>query len=288
MMDAKIEKISLFGRSIYILRDDLLGVFNGNKARKLEYFLNQDLSNFTKIVSYGSSQSNAMYSLSVFSKMKNLKFEYVCDHIGNFLNSSVCGNLKASLENGMKLYVDKNRQEFAKSLCDDRSIFIKEGVAQKEAEFGFISQAKTIKEFAENNGIKFDIFLPSGTGASACYLKKHIDFDVYTTPCVGDENYLKEQILELDKNSLVKILKTSKKYHYAKPHLELYDIWKKSCMESKIEFDLVYDPIGLKALSENINEFKNEILYIHQGGILGNPSQLQRYEYKFKLKHRTI
>ena len=69
-----IDKIRLRGREFWLLRDDLLGEFNGNKARKLEYFLNADLSGFDAIVSHGSSQSNAMYSLSLFANLKGLKF----------------------------------------------------------------------------------------------------------------------------------------------------------------------------------------------------------------------
>ena len=48
-----------------------------------------------------------------------------------------------------------------------------------------------------------------------------------------------------------------------------------------VEFDLIYDPVGLLTLKENLADFKNEILYIHQGGILGNVSQKARYERKF-------
>ncbi|MBQ6223896.1 MAG: 1-aminocyclopropane-1-carboxylate deaminase, partial [Campylobacter sp.] len=57
-----MEQICIDGFKFWLLRDDLLGVINGNKARKLHYYLNADLSKFKKIVSYGSSQSNAMYS----------------------------------------------------------------------------------------------------------------------------------------------------------------------------------------------------------------------------------
>ena len=72
-----IERVVLKGREFWLLRDDLLGEFNGNKARKLEYFLGADLSGFEAIVSHGSSQSNAMYSLSLFAKLKGLKLYYV-------------------------------------------------------------------------------------------------------------------------------------------------------------------------------------------------------------------
>ena len=277
----KIEQICIDGFKFWLLRDDLLGLFNGNKARKLHYYLNADLSKFKKIVSYGSSQSNAMYSLSVFARLKGLDFEFVVDHISENLRQNPCGNFKFSLENGMKIYENKNRREFALSLCDESAIFIEEGVAQSEAEFGFAVQGEFIDRFATTHGRDFDIFLPSGTGASACYLAKHTKFSVFTTPCVGDRAYLKEQILTLDKTSKVQILPPPRKFHFGKPYAELYEIWQKARAQTGIEFDLIYDPVGLLTLLANREKFTNEILYIHQGGILGNISQLARYRYKF-------
>ena len=278
----KIEQICIDGFKFWLLRDDLLGLFNGNKARKLHYYLNADLSKFKKIVSYGSSQSNAMYSLSVFARLKGLDFEFVVDHISENLRHNPCGNFKFSLENGMKIYEHENRREFALSLTDEKTLFIEEGVAQCEAEFGFIKQAEFIDKFATTQEKEFDIFLPSGTGASACYLAKHTKFSVFTTPCVGDRAYLKEQILALDKTSKVQILPPPRKFHFAKPYAELYEIWQKARAQTGIEFDLIYDPVGLLTLLANREKFANEVLYIHQGGVLGNISQLQRYEYKFK------
>ena len=278
----KIEQICIDGYKFWLLRDDLLGLFNGNKARKLHYYLNADLSKFKKIVSYGSSQSNAMYSLSVFARLKGLDFEFVVDHISENLRQNPCGNFKFSLENGMKIYENKNRRQFALSLCDESAIFIEEGVAQREAEFGFAVQGEFIDRFATTQEKEFDIFLPSGTGASACYLAKHTKFSVFTTPCVGDREYLKKQILALDKTSKVQILPPPRKFHFAKPYAELYEIWEKARAHTGIEFDLIYDPVGLLTLLANREKFANEVLYIHQGGILGNISQLQRYKYKFK------
>ena len=77
------------------MRDDLIGgEFNGNKARKLEYFLHADLNDVKRVVSYGSNQSNAMYSLSVFAKMKKLEFHYVVSNLNSNLAENPVGNLK--------------------------------------------------------------------------------------------------------------------------------------------------------------------------------------------------
>ncbi|MDA3046456.1 1-aminocyclopropane-1-carboxylate deaminase [Campylobacter sp. VBCF_06 NA8] len=280
----KIQKIKIENFSFLILRDDLIGIFNGNKARKLQSLLSADLQGISKIVSFGSSQSNAMYNESVFARIKGLKFQFVISHLSENLSARPCGNFAAALENGMEIFVAQNRREFALSLCDESTIFIEEGVAQGEAEAGFIAQAKFIEEYARENGREFDIFLPSGTGTSAAYLAKHSRFRVFTTPCVGDCSYLREQILALDPHSGVQILPSPRKFHFGKPYAELYEIWQKARAQTGIEFDLIYDPVGLLTLLANREKFTNEVLYIHQGGILGNISQLQRYEYKFKRK----
>jgi 1-aminocyclopropane-1-carboxylate deaminase len=384
------------------------GEFNGNKARKLEYFLHAGLGGIKRVVSYGSSQSNAMYSLSVFAKMKGLEFHYVVSNLNSILASNPIGNFKFALENGMKIYVDKDRRARARALAyelaglkegeiygdeavnltdasdrnglnlkdtggsnlsnfDERlgftdinlnaknmsnlqaevepnlqieksnlqdlnrqilskfdeqaeladvnstecishknsnlkkiadqtssnlpaaqdyfigdSLFINEGVWQPQAETGFISQARQIERWADAEGKTVDIFLPSGTGTSAAFLAKHVKFDVFTCPCVGDADYLKSEIEALTPNSKVRILPPPKKYHFGDLKLELYQIWREVCEQTGIEFELIYDPVGFLTMMANLGAFKNEILYIHQGGALGNISQKLRYERKFK------
>ena len=373
------------------------GEFNGNKARKLEYFLHAGLGGIKRVVSYGSSQSNAMYSLSVFAKMKGLEFHYVVSNLSTNLAANPIGNFKFALENGMKIYVDKDRRARSRALAcelaglkeseiwddetvnltDNRSesrlnlknaygsnlskfyelpgftdinlnaknmsnlqaqvkpnsqieksnlqdlnrqisskfdesaklagvnssecishkssnlpdaqdcfigdsLFINEGVWQPQAETGFISQARQIERWAEAEGKTVDIFLPSGTGTSAAFLAKHVKFDVFTCPCVGDADYLKNEIEALTPNSKVRILPPPKKYHFGDLKPELYQIWREVCEQTGIEFELIYDPVGFLTMMANPGAFKNEILYIHQGGALGNISQKLRYERKFK------
>ena len=377
------------------------GEFNGNKARKLEYFLHAGLGGIKRVVSYGSSQSNAMYSLSVFAKIKGLEFHYVVSNLNSNLAANPIGNFKFALENGMKIYVDKDRRARARALAyelaglkesqicggeavnltnnrsenesnlkdagglnlskfnerlgftdtnlsaknmpnsqseiapnlqnQDRenlskfdrsaklasansgefvsyknsnlgrsanlpssnlpaaqdcfigdSLFINEGVWQPQAEAGFISQARQIERWAEAESKTVDIFLPSGTGTSAAFLAKHVKFDVYTCPCVGDADYLKSEIEALTPNSKARILQPPKKYHFGDLKPELYQIWREVCEQTGIEFELIYDPVGFLTIMANLGAFKNEILYIHQGGALGNISQKLRYERKFK------
>lgn len=280
----KIEPIYFKGRRFWILRDDLIsGEFNGNKARKLAYFLN--LNPINRFISHGSSQSNAMYSISVLAKMRGVKFVYFTHHICDFLLKNPCGNYAAALKNGMEIRLSDNPSQSAKNECKySQDIFIPEGVAMSEAELGFKDQSKIIMDFAKKNGIKFDIFLPSGTGCSAAFLAKNLDdMSVWTTPCVGDSDYLKREILSLDPFSKVNILNPPKKYHFGKIYAEIYAIYKELLDSCGVEFELLYDGVGWLTLMANLDIFKGEILYIHQGGMLGNITLLDRYRRKFDM-----
>ena len=75
--NSKIDTITFEGLSFLLKRDDLLDKeFSGNKARKFHYFLQNDFPQITTLISHGSNQSNAMYSLSVLCKLKKWKFIY--------------------------------------------------------------------------------------------------------------------------------------------------------------------------------------------------------------------
>ena len=137
LLPTPIEGISIGGRSFYLKRDDFVHPdFSGNKARKLHYFLTHDFPNISKIISYGSAQSNAMYSLSVLARMRGWKFEYFVDHIADFLKENPHGNYDKALENGMKIIV-KSEQPLGISdqLNDDNVLFIEEGGKTIRGEF---------------------------------------------------------------------------------------------------------------------------------------------------------
>ncbi len=288
LKNSPTQTITFEGHSLYLKRDDLLHKeFSGNKARKLYYFLQNDFPHIKKIVSYGSAQSNAMYSLSVLAKMRGWKFEYFVDHIADYLKENPHGNYEAALNNGMQISVD----QYIPSQTND-ILFIEEGGRQKEAEFGIKLLAEEIMQWQIDNNMKeLNVFLPSGTGTTALFLKKSI-FDlnssyltnIYTTPCVGDANYLKKQFFELegDEKYHPTILTLGKKHHFAKLYRENYEIWLKLQEETEVEFDLLYDPLGWRVLLAHLELFSKPILYIHQGGMLGNESMLPRYERKYK------
>jgi len=276
------------GNYFLIKRDDLIDEdFSGNKARKFFYFFNYLKNNHSikEIISYGSNQSNAMYSMSVLAKMFNVKLRYYVNHIPNYLKQNPVGNYKYTLLNGAEIIENpeivkilKMEDYKNKIKIESSTIFIKEGGAVKEAEFGIKMLADELKNYSD-----YSIFLPSGTGVTSLYLQKHFKGKVFTCSCVADDNYLLRQWRELENSNFPIILPKRKKFHFGKLYRENYQIWSE-LKEAGIEFDLLYDPIGWQTLLDNLDRFENKkIIYIHQGGLKGNQSMLERYIRKFKL-----
>lgn len=284
-LPSPIQSITFDQQHFYLKRDDMIDPdFSGNKARKFYYFLQHDFPAIDKLVSYGSAQSNAMYSLSVLAKMKGWEFEYIVDHVADYLKEHPHGNYKAALENGMLLRQDQ--QPFPELVEGKETLFIEEGGQQKEAEFGIRLLAEEITLWQIEEGVKeLNIFLPSGTGTTALFLQKHLPLNrVYTTACVGDKSYLKKQFLALEEDESYhpEILNVEKKHHFGKLYKENYKIWLKLQQQTGVEFDLLYDPFGWRVLLAHPEVFSTPTLYIHQGGVLGNESMLPRYERKYK------
>lgn len=282
--NSPIQKITFNNQKYFVKRDDLLNSdFSGNKARKFYYYLINDFPKVKKVVSFGSAQSNAMYSLSVLCKIKGLKFDYYVDHIASFLKENPVGNYKFALDFGMNIIEGKIPDSF-----DEETLFISEGGAVSEASFGIKILADEIKSWAEQNSIKnLKIFLPSGTGTTALYLQKFLPFEVLTCACVGDENYLKKQFEELEKDNFPTIVQKEKKYHFGKLYKEFYDIHNELLKQTNIEFDLLYDSLGWLCFENYLKQLEKKddmiFLYIHQGGIIGNESMLDRYKHKYHL-----
>jgi len=289
MKNSPTQKHKFQNQTIYLKRDDLLSKdFSGNKARKFFYYLDNEFPNVKKIVSYGSPQSNAMYSLSVLAKMKGWEFNYYVEHIAEYLEENPHGNFKYASENGMQVFVGRTAP--CPTIENKDILYIEEGGRDIYAEFGLKILAKEILEWKEEQKLdELNIFLPAGTGTTALFLQKAfvgqgaVRPTVFTTPCVGDVAYLKEQFLMLEKNESFhpQIITPSKKRHFGKLYKESYNIWLKLRHEMGVEFDLLYDPHGWLTLLENPELFDKPLLYIHQGGLLGNESMLKRYERKY-------
>ncbi len=282
------EKHTFRGREIWVKRDDALHVdFSGNKARKLHWFLNQEFLHVRRLVSYGSNQSNAMYSLSVMARMRGWESVYFCNQVPDFLKSNPVGNYKAALNNGMKIFESSNRQEKAHSYNAKSDLVIDEGGHQSEAEFGIKILASELEQDIKESGVKNPyIFLPAGTGTTALFLQKNLSFRVFTCSTVGDDEYLKEQFREIcsDETFFPTILSSKKKYHYGKLDLKLYELWQELKEDMGITFDLMYDPVGWTKFLLHVEEIEGTPIYIHQGGLLGNESMIQRYERKVLCK----
>jgi len=282
LKNSPIETYFFNGEKIYIKRDDLLHPdFSGNKARKFYYFFKNEFPKVKKVISYGSAQSNAMYSLSVLAKLKGWEFEYYVEHIAEYLRENPHGNYKHALENGMKILVGRT----APCPTNDPTIlFVEEGGRDVYAEYGVKILADEILEWKKEQGIdELNIFLPAGTGTTALYLQKNSRDKVFTTPCVGSVEYLKKQffMLEQNENFHPRIITPSKKRHFGKLYRESYKIWLELQNKMGVEFDLLYDPHGWLTLLENPNILKTPTLYIHQGGLMGNESMLARYQRKY-------
>lgn len=287
---SRIDKLYFKDFEFYLKRDDLLGILNGNKARKLSFYLSQNYPKNQRFISYGGLQSNALVALSIFSKKRNFTLLYAFEKKSDFLEKNPRGNYAIALKNGVK-FIEKPKnftslKDFALNLCEKKDIFIPQGIATQEASQGYKELAKELEEQSKILGLDFDIFLPSGTGTSAAFLAKYSQFRVFTCACVGRSAYLKAQILELDANydfSNLFILEPPKKYHFAKPYAEFYTLYHALKQECGVEFDLLYDMLGFTTLLHNKAKLR-QVLYLHQGGISGNETMLERY----LLKHSKI
>ncbi|WP_455756746.1 pyridoxal-phosphate dependent enzyme [Sulfurimonas sp.] len=281
MTSSPISKIILDGREFYVKRDDLIDPFlAGNKYRKLYSLLQTPSSKFNKIISYGGTQSNAMLAIAAMCKTKGWEFIYYSKPISQTQKSQESGNLFESKKLGMwHVEIENdNYKELISSLrvnLDDKTYIIDQGGADESAKEGLKVLANEIE--SENLDIS-SLATPSGTGTTALFLALALPkYKIYTTPCVGDVEYLKKQMSALYKipDNLI-ILEPSKKYHFAKPYPEFLSIYKR-LFACGIEFDLLYAPAMWKSLLEQTEE---KVLYIHSGGITGNESMLQRYKTK--------
>lgn len=282
--------------TFFVKRDDLLhSQFSGNKARKFMSLLTGNYPNIKKLVGYGSVQANSLYSLAALCAIKKWSLTFYVDHIPNYVKQKPTGNYRGALDLGANI-VDlsqlddrngRHAKEYINDTVTDRSetLLIPEGGRSPMAEEGVKALAQEIlnwklMERCEN----LVVALPSGTGTTALYLQKHLeqnDIEVITCACVGDKRYLQEQFLEVDGTSPhPTIIGTETKHQFGRLNQNEYELWQNLEAQTQVEFDLLYDPFMwqnlLKWLPDNPNK---TLLYIHQGGILGNESMVGRYRH---------
>jgi len=285
-----ISKVILEGRDFYIKHDELIDPhLSGNKYRKLYTLLQTPKDKYSTIISYGGTQSNAMLALASICKRKNWKFIYYTKKVSATIKNLKYGNFFESLRLGMDV-VELDNEIYREYIAGLRlnlaaqTLLIDQGGADISAKEGLEVLAQEIREqlkMPEYKELKA-IATPSGTGTTALFLALALpEYTIYTTPCIGDAQYLREQmqVLHTIPNNLI-ILEHEKKYHFAKLYDEFLEIYKK-LKKNGLEFDLLYAPSLWLALFKKTQE---KVLYIHSGGLSGNKSMLERYRLKASLK----
>ncbi|EGM69685.1 pyridoxal-phosphate dependent enzyme [Shewanella sp. HN-41] len=300
-----VEKMFFAGRDIFLKRDDLLHpAFSGNKARKFAYFLAHEFAGIKKVIGHGSPQANSLYSLSALAKIKGWQCDFYVDHIASHILNHPSGNYAAAVENGANI-IDLSRlggrsspnaggrcQEYIEQQVlpyEPTALFIPEGGRCGYAEYGVSILAKEIVIWSKTNNISnLKVFLPSGTGTTALFLNQYFireqtDIRVITCAAVGGDAYLRQQfsMLNSDISEHPQVVNVGKKYHFGKLYAELYTMWQRICA-SGVQFELLYDPLGFIVLEDYLQASdQGSVMYLHQGGLLGNDTMLPRYLRKF-------
>jgi len=279
------QKVSFHNKDFIVMRDDLIhNTFSGNKARKLAFALDIKYSPIKKIVSFGGNQSNFMLALSQLAILKDCLFEYWTRSLPKFLKNAPNGNYKIALKNGMKIFETSeniSKHILEKKYAKENVLIFDQGGREPLAEIGIKQMAKDILDFNQRNSIKkFSVFIASGTGTTAYYLQKHLPQNsVFTTPCVGNNLYLKEQMLTLenDISYIPNILGNTQNLQFGELSIDNLNIYKALKVQTNIEFDLLYDPSAWLTLLKNYKEIAKPIIYIHCGGTSGNETMIKRY-----------
>lgn len=295
-----VQSFEFGGYHFYLKRDDLLHPqFSGNKARKFRYFLEQELPDIQLLVGYGSAQANSLYSMAALAALKGWHLQFYVDHLPQWLQQSPVGNYQAALALGADIIAVGGKEKHGitveqylrESILPTLSaaLYVPEGGRCQAAEYGVRQLAQEIHEWAINQKIAgLKLFLPSGTGTTALYLSKYfyenkIDIEVLTCAVVGGDNYLRQQFAVLCNDELCypRIISSPKKYHFGKLYPEFYQIWQQLA-KAGVTFELLYDPLAWLLLLNYKQQYPQQtIMYIHQGGLLGNESMLPRYRRKF-------
>ncbi|MGR5095359.1 pyridoxal-phosphate dependent enzyme [Vibrio maritimus] len=296
--DSPVTEHHFQGHHFYLKRDDLLhGHFNGNKARKFMTTLLQPLEGKTRLIGWGSAQANSLTSLAALAKIKGLQLTFYVDHKPSWLDAKPMGNYRTALELGAEVIslqetIGPNAphpSEFViKEHGDDPDcLIVPEGGHFEQAKEGVTQLANEILSWSRfEKGRNIKVALPSGTGTTALYLSQVLKpqgIEVLTCPCVSGKDYLLKQFTALgETEDLPTILELDTKHHFGKLYKQDYEIWQALQEETHIEFDLLYDPMMWRCLLPWLETNPDTtILYVHQGGLLGNETMLARYRRKY-------
>ncbi|WP_394203651.1 pyridoxal-phosphate dependent enzyme [Shewanella waksmanii] len=300
LSNTPVDAVTIAGHPIFVKRDDLLHpAFSGNKARKFAYFLEQPYQQINRLVGYGSPQANSLYSMAVLAQMRGWQLDFYVDHIAKQILEHPAGNYAAAIAHGANVIdlsqlpdrQDLSTREYIeqKLLGENDILFIPEGGRCEYAEYGLFQLAREIVHWKQQQPFSnLNVFLPSGTGTTALFLNRsfaQLDNSIRVLTCavVGGDDYLKLQFEELsnDCNDHPHIVSAPKRYHFGKLYREFYQHWHE-LNQSGIEFELLYDPLGWMMCKQYLQQHGDEpMLYLHQGGLLGNETMLPRYKRKF-------
>lgn len=284
------------GQRFYLKRDDKLhSQFSGNKARKFMALLEIERPGVSTLIGYGSAQANSLYSMASLANMRGWQLEFYVDHIPNWLKLNPIGNYRGALELGAKLIETRplsglHPKEHIKQVRQpDESCFcVPEGGHFALAEHGVKQLATEILDWIRMQPKQaWCVALPAGTGTTALYLHKSLarhGIRVITCACVGGSEYLTQQFNELGETSHPEILSIADKHYFGHLYQEDYEIWQQLQEQTHVEFDLLYDPLMWRCLVPWLQqENRPSLIYIHQGGIMGNESMLPRYQRQLEL-----
>ncbi|MGC9492065.1 1-aminocyclopropane-1-carboxylate deaminase/D-cysteine desulfhydrase [Vibrio genomosp. F10] len=277
----------------FLKRDDKLhSQFSGNKARKFRWLLNNNDETITTIIGYGSAQANSLYSLAALASIKGWQLEFYVDHIPHWLKKTPIGNYRGALDLGAKVIVVKEAistplhpADFIAQVRqpDECCIVVPEGGRSTSAALGVTELAEELLQWARyDSSQRCVVALPSGTGTTSLYLSQYLKphgIEVLTCPCVGGRDYLIQQFHQLEPHNHPEILTLDSKHHFGQLDHEDYLIWQQLLEDTYVEFDLLYDPMMWRCLLKHRQYLEDKtLIYVHQGGILGNESMLPRYQ----------
>ena len=243
------------GKNLFVYRDDLTHPFlNGNKARKLD-FVARHIETFESVATYGGYQSNMLFALSYLCFVRQKKLIYYTKPIPPRIKQNLANeksNLAFALHYGTQIvevplsqWEERIECLHRESASQSHVCFVPQGGREAWASEGIEKLANEITKYTStrNTNKALDIFIASGTGTTAYFLQSFLPhMQVFTVPCVGDKEYLREQFYSLsdssrDSNLSPHIVTTKQKYHFGKCYHEFYKIHQQMA-KMGVEFEL--------------------------------------------------
>lgn len=303
-----LQKHSFNGSAFLIKRDDLTGVeLTGNKIRKLEYLLyDAKKKNADYIFTQGGDQSNHARATLIAANMLGLNTKLFL--WGNE-KSMPEGNLFLDKVFGaeIKYFSKKEYLNVEKVIAREKVRLEKKGLkvysipgggSSPLGIWGYINMVQELSSQINLNRIK-GLFAASGSGGTAAGLLvgaalQNLNIKIFAVNVLVPKNELQDYILSLA-DECVKKYKLNIKIN--KENLEILDgyssegyknidrvkvkLIKSFAKNSGILFDPAYTGKAFYAYNDIFlnSKKKNDIIFIHTGGIYGVFSKRKKYLY---------